>query len=124
MATTFRVFDPAMCCSTGVCGPAVDPALSRFAADVAWLERQGLTVERFNLGVDPGVFVATPAVKDALGRGNDVLPIVMVDDRIVSEGAYPSRETLAALAGIVIKKVSLTAQGTCRPNPDGKSGCC
>jgi hypothetical protein len=30
----FQVFDPAMCCSTGVCGPEVDPALVRFAVDV------------------------------------------------------------------------------------------
>ena len=124
MSPKFRVFDPAMCCSTGVCGPSVDPALARFAADIAWLQRQGVSVERFNLGVDPGAFVTNPAVKEALTRGNDVLPIVMVDDRIVSEGAYPERETLAAMAGIVIQKVPLTAQGTCRPSPDGKSGCC
>ncbi len=32
--TTIEVFDPAMCCSTGVCGPQVDPDLARFAADL------------------------------------------------------------------------------------------
>ena len=35
------VFDPAMCCSTGVCGPSVDPELARFAADLDWLKSQG-----------------------------------------------------------------------------------
>jgi hypothetical protein len=42
-----------MCCSTGVCGPGVDPQLARFAADVAWLQGQGVTVERFNLAQQP-----------------------------------------------------------------------
>ena len=44
-----RVFDPAMCCSTGICGPSVDPKLARFAADLDWLKSQGISVERFNL---------------------------------------------------------------------------
>ncbi len=29
-----QVYDPAMCCSTGVCGPEVDPVLVRFATDL------------------------------------------------------------------------------------------
>ena len=41
-----EVFDPAMCCSTGVCGPSVDPALARFAADLEWLAGQGVAVAR------------------------------------------------------------------------------
>ena len=45
MSTTIRVFDPAMCCSTGVCGPGVDPELARFASDVDWLQKQGVKVE-------------------------------------------------------------------------------
>ena len=31
------VFDPAMCCSTGVCGSDVDQVLVNFSADVQWL---------------------------------------------------------------------------------------
>jgi hypothetical protein len=124
MTPRLRVFDPALCCSTGVCGPTVDSELSRFAADVAWLQRQGVAVERFGLASDPAAFAAEPAVKAALLRGTEVLPLVMVDDRVVSEGAYPSRETLAALAGLVVRKLPLGAAQSCRPSPDGKSGCC
>ena len=39
--TAVRVFDPAMCCSTGVCGPSVDPQLARFSADLDWLKSPG-----------------------------------------------------------------------------------
>ena len=40
--TKLAVYDPPMCCSTGVCGPAVDPVLPRVAADLDWLKRQGV----------------------------------------------------------------------------------
>jgi hypothetical protein len=102
---TLRIFDPAQCCSTGVCGPSVDPALARFAADLSWLQTQGVTVERYNLASQPAAFVSTAVVKHSLAtRGNGVLPLVLVDGRIASEGAYPSREALAAMAGIVIRQ--------------------
>jgi len=119
MPVTLRVFDPAMCCSTGVCGPSVDPDLARFAADLDWLKKQGVAVERYNLSSQPGAFASTAAVRDALtARGNEVLPLVLVDDRIAVEGSYPSRETLAALAAVVIPKqqVAPTPSGCCEPS--------
>ncbi len=127
MSVTIRVFDPAMCCSTGVCGPSVEPELARFAADVDWLQKQGVAVERFNLSQQPGAFASTPAVTEALARGNEVLPLVMVGDRIAVEGSYPSRETLAALAGVVVKKlenVPAASTGCCGPSTKSKTSCC
>lgn len=118
-----RVFDPAMCCSTGVCGPTVDPDLARFAADLAWLSEQGVTVERYNLSQQPAAFAETAVVREALARGPEVLPLVVVDDRVAVEGAYPSRETLAALAGVVVKRLPRAA--CCAPSGDpGKPSCC
>jgi hypothetical protein len=72
--TTVRVFDPAMCCSTGVCGSSVDPQLVRFAADLDWLKRQGVAVERFNLAQQPGAFVDDAAVKATLEAKRRGLP--------------------------------------------------
>ena len=128
MTLTIRVFDPAMCCSSGVCGPSIDPELARFAADVDWLQKQGVKVERFNLSQQPAAFAETLAVKAALERGTDVLPLVMVDDRVAVEGAYPSRETLAALAGVVVKRLEMASPGAgcCGPSAGAKSktSCC
>lgn len=128
MSETIRVFDPAMCCSTGVCGPSVDPELPRFAADLDWLQKQGVTVQRFNLSQQPAAFAENPAVREALARGTEVLPLVLVGDRIAVEGAYPSRETLAALAGVVVKKVDVAPASTacCGPGAEAKSKttCC
>jgi len=129
MTMTIRVFDPAMCCTTGVCGPSVDPELARFAADVDWLQKQGVAIERFNLSQQPAAFAETPAVKEALARGTEVLPLVLVGDRIVVEGAYPSRETLAALAGVVVRRLHVAPEsptGCCGPSAGSgpKTGCC
>jgi hypothetical protein len=121
MSVTIRVFDPALCCSTGVCGPSVDPELARFAADVDWLKKQGVTVERHNLSQEPAVFAATAAVREALHRGVAVLSMVLADERVVMEGGYPSRETLAALAGVVVRKLQMAPVQSecCAPGPEG-----
>jgi len=99
--TIVHVFDPAMCCSTGVCGPSVDPRLVRFAADLDWLKGQGVSVERFNLAREPRAFAENVAVKDALEvTGEEALPLVQVDGEVKSRGVYPSRDELAAWVGI------------------------
>ena len=96
-----QVFDPPMCCSTGVCGPQVDTTLTQFAADLEWLKKQGVTVERFNLAHDPGQFAHHEVVKDSLQkRGERCLPLILVDREVVAEGRYPSREELAVLTAV------------------------
>jgi alkylhydroperoxidase/carboxymuconolactone decarboxylase family protein YurZ len=92
---SIEVFDPAMCCSTGVCGPDVDDALADFANDVKWLKSQGVNVQRFNLGQEPEAFKMNPQVLSRLQKGgSEVLPIIFVNGEIVSEGGYPDRESL------------------------------
>jgi AhpD family alkylhydroperoxidase len=99
--TRVQVFDPPMCCSTGVCGPQVDPLLPRFAADLEWLRTQGVEVERYNLAQQPKAFVDTAVVKQALqAEGEKCLPLVLLEGEIVSRGRYPSRDELAALSGV------------------------
>lgn len=128
MPASIRVFDPAMCCSSGVCGPSVDPELARFAADVDWLQKQGVQIGRFNLSQQPFAFAEVPVVKQALQRGVQVLPLVLVGERIAVEGSYPSRETMAALAGLVLKREdgAVSASGCCAPasGPKPKNSCC
>jgi AhpD family alkylhydroperoxidase len=100
--TTVTIYDPPMCCSTGVCGPEVDPKLAQFAGDLDWLKAQGVEVRRINLAQEPGRFVANAAVKVVLDRsGGDELPAILVGDALVASGRYPSRDELAAMAGIM-----------------------
>ena len=105
---TIQVYDPPMCCSTGVCGPEVDPALVRFAADLKWLGEQGVTVQRFNLTQTPIAFAENETVRAMLTeKGESALPLVLVDGKVVVTGTYPSREELAGLVGLSSGKPSL-----------------
>jgi hypothetical protein len=98
---TVEVFDPAMCCSTGVCGPSVDPALVRFAADLEWLTAHGASVVRATLSQQPERFIATEPVRVALAeQGEKALPAVVVDGRLYATGRYPGRAELAWWAGL------------------------
>jgi AhpD family alkylhydroperoxidase len=99
-----QVFDPPMCCSTGVCGPEVDPALVRFASDLEWLKENGVEVERFNLSQEPAKFVAHTAVTEAMRGRDDALPLVLLDGKIVSQGTYLTRDALAGLVGLTAPK--------------------
>lgn len=96
-----KVYDPPMCCPTGICGPDVDPALVRFASDLKWLESQGVAIERYNLAQSPKAFAENRSVRSWLtDKGEDALPLVMVEGEVVASGAYPSRDELAGLLGL------------------------
>ena len=120
--TTLQVFDKPMCCNTGICGPQVDPVLPKFAADLAWLKEQGVTVERYNLAQQPQAFVADSEVKEAIRDGHEqVLPLIKVDGRIVSRGAYPSREQLSSWCHVSATNLMTSpAEASCC----GPKGCC
>jgi len=96
-----QVYDPPMCCSTGVCGPDVDPKLVRFAADLKWLAEQGVPVERFNLAQTPNAFAETEIVRAALTeKGEAALPLVVVDGKVAVSGSYPTRAELGGWVGL------------------------
>ncbi len=117
-----QIYDKPMCCSTGVCGPEVDPVLPRFAADLDWLKGQGHEVERYNLAQQPQDFANNAVVQQMLtAEGVDCLPLVMVDGSIVSRSEYPSREHLALWTGTKLQPTLPIAsdEGCC-----GDTGCC
>jgi len=117
---TISVYDPPLCCSTGVCGADVDPKLVQFASDLTWLGRQGVKIERYNLAQQPGAFVANPEVGNVLAKqGTDCLPIVSVNGEIVTKAIYPTREQLASLAGVKADEAQC-----CGESAPEKSGCC
>jgi hypothetical protein len=102
-ATDVTVFDSAMCCSSGVCGPAIDPMLIRVSADLNWLGKRGLQVERVNLGQEPIRFVETPAVRELLDRdGEQALPVVMLRGEVFAAGRYPTRKEFADALGLTL----------------------
>ena len=118
---TIQVFDPALCCSTGVCGVDVDQQLVTFAADVDWAKQHGAMIERFNLAQQPSAFAGRAVVKGFLERsGQEGLPLTLVDGEIALTGRYPNRKELARWAGIEQRSIEIKAAGNCC----GDSRCC
>jgi len=107
-----QIFDPAMCCNTGVCGVDVDQQLVSFAADVDWAKQNGAQIERFNLAQQPLVFVRNAIVSAFLERsGDEALPLILVDGEVALAGRYPRRAELARWANIV-RTIPVSAEAT------------
>jgi len=99
--TTLKLYDPPLCCSSGVCGPSVDPVLVRVNADLQWLKSRGVAVERYNLAQQPADFATNPLVRERLqAKGENALPLAFVDDELVAARFYPTRDQFARLLGL------------------------
>ena len=130
---TLTIYDPAMCCPTGICGPEIDQHLVDFAADLDWLKREGVDVKRINLAQEPALFAANEQVKSILqDSGVEGLPVILVDDEMQSSGLYPDRTKLAQMAGIAVTDAgdgatAAPAASCCAPDSDAEkssSSCC
>jgi hypothetical protein len=118
---TLSVYDPPMCCSTGVCGPDGDDRLAQFASALDWARKSGADVERYDLGHQPGAFATNALVKALLEKdGMECLPLVLVDGQVLAKGEYPSREAIGAKLGLGTV-VAAAAPATSAPTA---SGCC
>jgi hypothetical protein len=116
LSGSIEVYDPPMCCSTGVCGPAADSALLTVSRDLRWLEKQGVTVQRHGLSQEPAAFVAQPKIAGLMQAfGDRALPATLVNDEIISYGHYSSRdEIVAALrANANPRAASASEEGRC-----------
>lgn len=115
---TLTIYDPAMCCSTGICGAEIDQRLVDFAADLDWLKSVGVSVKRINLSQEPALFAENEQVKAVLEKsGVEGLPVILVDAEMQSSGQYPDRAKLAQMVGV---KTDPAVVGTSTPS----TGCC
>ena len=107
------IFEPAMCCSTGVCGPSVDPELLRVSTVINSLKNKGALIERYNLSGNPQAFVDNKEINRILNTsGIEELPVTMVDGAVVKTKNYPTDEEFHRLLGITEgpKKINIKMQ--------------
>lgn len=118
--TKLRVYDPPMCCASGVCGPDADDAPAQFAAALEWAHKNGVEVERYDLGHQPEAFATNAQVKGLLeSDGMDCLPLVIVDDEVFVKGGYPSRNDLGARLNLSMDGAADDKEaGACCPGAD------
>lgn len=125
-----KIYEPAMCCSTGLCGVGVDPELLRISTVLDTLKKHGVSVDRFNLNNAPGEFIKSQAVHAYINaKGPEGLPVIALDGELVITGRYPTNEEFTKLLGLpedLLKKqtesvkVTKNTSGGC----DCKEGCC
>ncbi|MPW26793.1 arsenite efflux transporter metallochaperone ArsD [Alkalibaculum sp. M08DMB] len=96
-----QIFEPAMCCSTGLCGVGVDPELLRISTVLNSLEKNGFKTDRFNLTDAPMEFINNRKINDFIyANGDEKLPVITLDGEIIIEGRYPSNEEFSRLLDI------------------------
>ena len=111
--TTIKIYDPAMCCSTGVCGPNVNETLVQLASFLKNLNETDFKVERYNLSQEPDAYATNEVVAQMLkDKGTDALPITFIDDKVVASGDYLPMDELAKMLGVT------------QPEKDSGSSCC
>ncbi len=100
-ALCVEIFDPPLCCPTGVCGPTVDQTLLDVNEMILDLKRDGVRVERYQMAGNPAAFLNNAEVMRLVReRQMEALPITVVRSRVLKVGAYPSlAEVRAALNG-------------------------
>lgn len=117
------IFEPAMCCSTGVCGPSVNPELLRVSTTINKLKNSGANIERFNLTSSPQEFVNNKTINELLTKyGVSAFPVTIIDEDIVKMGSYPSDEEFNNFLGLSTVTLNLeeNKKGPC----SCKGGCC
>jgi len=97
MKTKIKVYEPAMCCPTGMCGPTVDEKIVAFNDLLETLRSEDYDVERFNLAQNAAAFQSDETVLGILKDEQlEALPITMVEGRVIKKGAYPTLEEIKA----------------------------
>ena len=120
-----RVYEPALCCNTGVCGTDVDQALIDFTADLSHLTQRGADISRHNLANDPTAFTTDETVRTFLQvAGSDGLPLTTVDGRTVMTGTYPNRAQLERFSGLSDEPVVLPDGSVTLGVIDIDASCC
>lgn len=120
-----EIFEPPMCCSTGVCGSSADPELLRITELLENLTKAGIEVTRYNLSSDPKAFMQNEGISNVLNqRGAEVLPITVVDGRIIKLGGYPTNEEVVHLLGISVYTIQPAVKVQVNKCSRNSKGCC
>jgi hypothetical protein len=113
-----EIYDPAMCCATGICGPGIDQELLRVATIINNLTKKGVTIIRYGLSSDPQAFIDNKKVNEYLMKEEvEVLPITILDGEVVKTKEYPTDDEFAQWSGV--SKEEFTTG-----NSNENNGCC
>lgn len=118
-----QIFEPAMCCSTGLCGVGIDQELLRISTVLSSLEKNDVKVERFNLSSAPQEFINNKEINDFIKvNGVDKLPVTILNGKIVLTGRYPTNLEFIRLLNVPKSYIGVRTNGVSAANKKSK-GC-
>ena len=119
------IYEPALCCETGLCGVNVDPELLRISTVLNTLKNEGVEIKRFNLNSAPMEFVKNNIVNQYLNdKGVEGLPVVTLDGEIVIEGRYPANDEILTLLNLPAEMLLPKGATSCCCGDDDDTCCC
>ncbi|MDF2612157.1 MAG: arsD [Lachnospiraceae bacterium] len=119
-----QIFEPAMCCSTGLCGVGVDPELLRISTVLNTLKKKEIVVERYNLSNAPRKFVANKAINSLIHeKGVHKLPATVIDGAVVLTGRYPTNDEIIEMLSLSTDIFGDTQNGDDSGVSTQESGC-
>lgn len=90
-----ELFDPPMCCPTGLCGPTLDQTLLDVNEMIFALKGQGISIERYQMTSHPQKFISNPSVMRLVQEKQmEALPITLVKGHILKVGSYPTLDEI------------------------------
>jgi hypothetical protein len=90
-----EIFEPSLCCSSGVCGPEPDKALIDLQNAIQILSKAKVEVKRYAINQVPLAFTGNPVVKQFITtEGPGKLPITLLNGQIIKKESYPTLEEL------------------------------
>jgi hypothetical protein len=103
-AMKIEIFDPPMCCPTGLCGPNIDPALLDVNEAILKLQKEydsKLKIERYLLSQQGPKFMQNKDVLELLKKyGVEVLPVTVVNGKVVKQKSYPTYDEMKSYADV------------------------
>ena len=86
-----EIFDPPMCCPTGLCGPVLDQTLLDVSEMIFALQSKGFVVKRYQMASDPNAFLNNETVMRLVReRQMSALPVIVINGEVIKSGGYPT----------------------------------
>ena len=131
MTKSFIIYESAMCCSSGVCGPNPDKSLIDLQDALDKMKDMGAKVERYSITGNPKKFRENPdVVKLMQERQIKALPITTYEGKVVKVGGYPNIEELKKYfqdsnTGLPATEEKMGSKACCSGQETiGDEGCC
>lgn len=90
-----EIFEPPLCCDSGVCGPEPETVLIELQNSIQLLKKAGVETKRYAINQAPMVFVQNEVVRNFIkANGPGKLPLVLLDGNIIKTETYPTIDEL------------------------------